>query len=150
MRAGATTLSADYSADDNSCSVVVKHGEFSWDAVLSPPSSSGAGGTSGGAGKKSSRATVSPGGRVNVSPDQTGLLLSPTAAADDDSGPSRSILRDINFRCGAGDLVCVVGQVGCGKSSLIQVHVCRPSAGVLAVSCCDPCKLLLLLRAIVV
>jgi hypothetical protein len=111
--ASTTAAAADvYGSVDDACSIIVKHGEFSWDPLQSDSSGDGTAGKSRKAGSEQRR---------GVTPDQAGLLLSPSGEEDVGSGPG-VILRDLNFRCGAGDLVCVVGQVGCGKSSLIQVR----------------------------
>ena len=40
--------------------------------------------------------------------------------ADDDEGSFT--LRNINFSVKAGELLCVIGRVGSGKSSLVSVH----------------------------
>jgi len=54
----------------------------------------------------------------------------------DDATPSLLCLKRINFECNAGEVVAVVGGVGCGKSSFINAVLgeCRELAGTTSVN----------------
>lgn len=50
--------------------------------------------------------------------DQAGPILDPETDAD--LNPTRKILKNINLEIKKGEFVCIIGEVGSGKSSLLQ------------------------------
>lgn len=54
----------------------------------------------------------------------------------------KSVLSDISFQANCGECVAIVGQNGCGKTTLMQIlaGVVRPDGGSLSFFGCDPQK----------
>ena len=61
--------------------------------------------------------------------------LSGSGGGSPSKGDEHLVLRDVNFRCRSGDLVCIVGSVGCGKTTLIHSILGEAVRGAL---CADP------------